>query len=276
MPKERKLFCEYGPIPYWISTQKECLKRDIKDLLSKQTFARRQTAAPLPHLVMQHCSVMLRRLAGVDQTLQQNKVNNLRLAAAKINGIIIEPGQTFSLWKLVGNPTKRRGYLPGLTIAKGVLGSSVGGGMCQMANMIHWLVLHSPLTITETHHHSDALFPDDRRRVPFGTGTSIMYKNLDYRFYNGTDAPVQLLVWLDGDELRGQLRSAAPVTDIWRIEEQDHHFAQEQDGAWYRNSRIYRVQLDAAGAEVSRTLMLQNHSRVMYDPALIPPDQIRQ
>ncbi len=276
MAKERKLFCEYGPIPYWISTQKECLKRDVRDLLSREKFARHINTVPLPHLVMEHSSVMLRRLAGVDMTLQQNKVNNLRLAAAKINGTVVAPGQTFSLWKLVGNPTKRRGYLPGLTIAKGQLGSSVGGGLCQMANMIHWLVLHSPLTITETHHHSDALFPDDRRRVPFGTGTSIMYKNLDYRFVNNTGAPVQLLIWLDGDELRGQLRSAASVADTWSIVEEDHHFAREPDGVWYRNSRIWRVQYGPDGAEKARTLMLQNHSRVMYDPALIPADQIRQ
>ena len=51
-----------------------------------------------------------------------------------------------------------------------------------MANMIHWLVLHTPLEVTELHHHSDALFPDVKRRVPFGTGTSISYKALDYRF----------------------------------------------------------------------------------------------
>ena len=49
----------------------------------------------------------------------------------------------------------------------------VGGGLCQMANMIHWLILHTPLEVTELHHHSDALFPDVKRRVPFGTGTSI-------------------------------------------------------------------------------------------------------
>lgn len=34
-----------------------------------------------------------------------------------------------------------------------------------MANMIHWLVLHTPLEVTELHHHSDALFPDVKRRA---------------------------------------------------------------------------------------------------------------
>ena len=59
--------------------------------------------------------------------------------------------------------------------------------MCQMANMIHYLILNSPLEVVEIHHHSDALFPDDRRRVPFGTGTSILYNNVDYRFRNNSN-----------------------------------------------------------------------------------------
>lgn len=60
------------------------------------------------------------------------------------------------------------------------------------------MVLNSPLTVTELHHHTDALFPDSGRRVPFGTGTSIFYKNVDYRFRNDTDTPVQLLIWQEG------------------------------------------------------------------------------
>lgn len=81
--------------------------------------------------------------------------------------------------------------------------ADVGGGLCQLANLIHWLVLNSPLTVTEIHHHSDALFPDDQRRVPFGTGTSVFYKNVDYQFQNTTDQPVQLRIWLDDTYLYG-------------------------------------------------------------------------
>ena len=55
-------------------------------------------------------------------------------------------------------------------ISSGGFRSGVGGGLCQLANMVHWLLLNSPLTVTELHHHSDALFPDERRTVPFGTG----------------------------------------------------------------------------------------------------------
>ena len=56
---------------------------------------------------------------------------------------------------------------------------------CQLSNLLHWMVLHSDLTITEHHHHDRFdLFPDDGRQVPFGMGTSIVYNYLDYRVTN--------------------------------------------------------------------------------------------
>lgn len=194
----RKLFCEISPFCYRISVEKEILKRRVKDLLSHVCFAERREVEPLPALVKAHRSPMLRELNGVDMRLQMNKETNLRLVGEKINGLIILPGETFSFWHTVGRTTAKKGYLPGLTIGAGHLGEDVGGGLCQLANLIHWTVLNSPLTVTELHHHTDALFPDSGRRVPFGTGTSIFYNNVDYRFRNDTDTPVQLLIWQEG------------------------------------------------------------------------------
>ena len=120
-------------------------------------------------------------------------------------------------WELVGPPTAKNGYQESLTIGRtsqgGFLGSAPGGGLCQLANMIHWLVLNSPLEVTELHHHSDALFPDERRRVPFGTGTSVFYKNIDYQFRNTGSEPVQLLLWLTDPKHRERTGTAAPVAD---------------------------------------------------------------
>lgn len=53
--------------------------------------------------------------------------------------------------------------------------------MCQFTNLIHWLILHSPLDIIEHHHHNRFdLFPDHNKKIPFGTGTSIMYNYIEY------------------------------------------------------------------------------------------------
>lgn len=271
--KKRKLFCELSPACYKISLKKEYLLRDMRDMFSKENIASEKNTVPFPVIIKSHTSNVLRRLEGVDMQLQRNKAVNLRLAAAQINGIVINPGETFSFWRLVGEPSAKRGYLEGLVINNGKLESGIGGGLCQLANLIHWLVLNSPLTVTELVHHSDALFPDSGRRVPFGTGTSVFYKNVDYRFKNTTDRPVQLLVWLDENELFGELRTPTAFPYIYRITEENQGYV-EEDGVFYRVSRVYRITLDRERRVLRRELVLDNHSKVLYDYSLIPRDQI--
>lgn len=271
--KKRKLFCELSPACYKISLHKEYLLRDIRDLFGKEKFALEKNTVPMPVVVKSHTSDIMRRLNGVDAELQRSKAVNLRLASAEINGLVIRPGETFSFWRLVGDPSEKRGYQPGLVINNGKLESGIGGGLCQLANLIHWLVLNSPLTVTELTHHSDALFPDSGRRVPFGTGTSVFYKNVDYRFLNTTDRPVQLMVWTDGDRLCGELRTDSAFPYIYRITEENQGYI-EEDGVFYRVSKVFRITLDRERRVLRRELVLDNHSKVMYDYSLIPRDQI--
>ncbi|MBQ4556024.1 MAG: VanW family protein [Clostridia bacterium] len=271
----RKLFCELHPICYEISWKKEILKRHIEDFFSSEKISKNHKEKELPNIVKGHSSILIRKLHGVDIVLQQNKVTNIELACEKISGIVIRPGETFSYWETVKRPTVRNGYKDGLVILKGGISSGIGGGLCQMANMIHWLVLNSPLTVTELHHHSDALFPDERRRVPFGTGTSVSYNNVDYRFKNTTDQAVQLIVWCENGELCGELRSEKPFPYRYKIVEENHHFRKEGE-KYYRISQVYRIVIDReSGEEIRKELILDNHSEVMYDYSLIPQEQIR-
>lgn len=271
----RKLFCELGPTAYKISVYKGIIFRYISDFFRDGKIAEKKSEEELEVIVKSHSSLILRQLAGVDMELQKNKEVNLRLASEKINKIIINPGETFSFWKTVGHPTEKGGYKEGLTVSsrKG-LGRGIGGGLCQCANMVHWLVLHSPLTVSELHHHSDALFPDEKRRVPFGTGTSIFYNRLDYRFYNGTDCRFQLLLWVEGGFLCGELRSEKEIADRYKIVEENHHFKKEGND-YYRNSLIYRIITNKDTGEMRKELILENHSKVLYDYSLIPAEQIK-
>ncbi len=273
----RKLFCEYGPLAYKISLFKEARKKDLKDLSQGKKFAKKRQKENLEYIWKGDTKVLLRKLHGVDINLQKNKVVNLKLASKKIDGIIVNPGEEFSFWNLVGNATKRKGYVEGLVISNSKMKKGVGGGLCQMANMIHWLVLHTPLTVTELHHHSDALFPDEKRRVPFGTGTSISYKALDYRFKNTTPYPIQIRVWLDDKFLYGEIRSNVELKEKYKIVEEDNYYAKAVDGKFYRNSKVYRIIMDKeTHEEKKKELILNNHSQVMYDYDLIPKEQIRE
>lgn len=273
----RKLFCEYGPIFYKISLLKEAIKKDLKDFKNGKKFAKKINKENFEHIWKGDTKVLLRKLHGVDMQLQKNKVTNLRIASKRIDGIVVKPGEEFSFWNLVGNATKRKGYLEGLVISNSQMKKGVGGGLCQMANMIHWLVLHTPLEVTELHHHSDALFPDVKRRVPFGTGTSISYKALDYRFKNTTNTPIQIRIWLDDTMLYGEIRSNEPLKQRYKIVEEDNYYEKEDDGIFYRNSKVYRIITDKeTKQEIKKELILNNHSQVMYDYELIPKDEIRE
>jgi len=271
----RKLFCDISPTTYKISMKKEIALRHIKNVLSKEKIAKTHSKEELPNIVKSHSSILIRKLAGVDLRLQENKVTNIMIACNKINGIIIHPGETFSYWSTVGPTGKKYGYKEGLVIGRKGMTSGYGGGLCQMANMIHWLVLNSPLEVTELHHHSDALFPDERRRVPFGTGTSVCYNNVDYRFKNNTDQDVQILVWCENGELCGELRSEREFPCRYKLVEENHHFKKEGE-KYFRISQVYRIVIDRlTNEELYKELILDNHSAVMYDYALIPKDQIR-
>ena len=262
----RKLFCEICPFTYRLSMEKEILRRHIKDYLHKTHFARERAETSLPVLIYRHNSLIRRRLGNVNMQLQENKATNLALAVTHIDGLLIRPGETFSIWRLVGRTTRRKGYKEGLTIAKGRPSQGIGGGMCQLSNLIHWMVLHSELTITEHHHHDGLdLFPDFGRQIPFGTGTSISYNYIDYRVRNDTANTYQLRLRVDDEYLCGELRAADSQAHTFHIHAENEYFSRE-DGVVWRNGQVWRDTIDSnTGRRVDSKLIRTNHARVMYD-----------
>ncbi len=263
---KRKLFCEISPFTYKISVLKCRTIKRIKNVLSGQRFAKKKSDERLPVEIYKHSSLIRRTLGNVDKELQDNKAVNLSIAAPKVDGIIIKPGEVFSFWKLVGATTKGKGYKDGLTISNAQTSRGIGGGMCQFTNLIHWMVLHSPLEIVEHHHHDGFdLFPDFNRKVPFGTGTSIVYNYLDYRFKNNTDAEFQLIVYVTDTHLCGELRADREIDFEYKIEAEDECFVREGDTV-YRRGRVYREVVDkVSGSLIKKELLRENNAKVLYD-----------
>ncbi|MBR5068692.1 MAG: VanW family protein [Bacteroidales bacterium] len=263
---KRRLFCEISPFTYRLSMEKEILKRKLKDLLHKTNFAKVRTETSLPVVIYRHNSLIRRRLGNVNMQLQENKATNLALAVSHIDGLLILPGEIFSIWKLIGRTTQRKGYKEGLIIANGKPSQGIGGGMCQLSNLIHWMVLHSELTIVEHHHHDGLdLFPDFGRQIPFGTGTSISYNYIDYRLRNDTSNTYQLRLCVDGEYLRGELRATEPQLHTFHIHAKNEFFSRE-DGVIYRNGQVFRDVIDSiTGNCLESQLIRTNHAKVMYD-----------
>lgn len=265
--KQRKLLSQRHPILYFLAVWTRRFKRYSEWYFDNNKYSKEKTTEHLAFRLKKHQSVLMKKLGESDIQLQINKVTNLRIAIENINGILIKPGETFSFCKLVGLPTKRKGYLHGMELTFGEARAGIGGGICQISNLIHWLVMHSPLTVTERYHHSFDPFPDDGRVLPFGSGATVFYNYRDYQFLNTTNHTFQINLWLTEKCLDGELRINSELDYTFHVFEKDHKFL-IKDGQYYRQNEIWRDKiLKFKGGEiVNSELITKNFARVTYTP----------
>ncbi len=257
---------------YKLSVERHTVARRLHWLRAGRHLARTCSAddARFCYKVTRHSSILMRRLGDVDMQLQQNKITNLRLAAAAINHIVIAPDETFSFWYLIGEPTARRGYVEGLLIHSGRMARGIGGGLCQLSNLIHWMALHTPLRVTERNHHQFDAFPDSGRVLPFGSGATVFYNYVDLQLTNPTEQPFRLSLWLTDSDLCGSIESATPLPVKYHVRERDHRFVR-RGGQLYRENWLYRDVRDrASGNLLGEELITHNFAPVMYE---LSPEQ---
>lgn len=222
---------------------------------------------PLPVRVKPHKSLLLRTLGESEMWLQHNKVVNLGIAAPKIDGLLLRPGETFSFCRTVGRATRRRGYVVGMLLDNGDAKPGVGGGICQLANLLHWMVLHTPLTVVERSEHSFDPFPDNGRVLPWGVGCAVYYNYVDLQIRNDTDATFQLCVSVGERYLEGEIRADRPMPHSYRVHARHERFV-EVDGRWFRQNQIWRTVIDRrTGDRVGEELVKTNCALVRYVPA---------
>jgi vancomycin resistance protein VanW len=229
-------------------------------------WATRRDATDLPVRLKQHGSLLLRELDPDQMHLQHNKVTNLRLAASRIDGLVVAPGETLSFNRVVGNCTRRKGYVEGMRLSNGTAEAGVGGGICQLANLVHWMVLHSALTVVERSEHSFDPFPDRGRVLPWGVGCSIVYNYVDLVVRNDTEHAFQLRAWVGERYLHGQLRTDVRPEHSFRVEARGEQFLR-RDGQVFRRNEIWRRVIDRrTGDQVGEEMVKANCALVVYEP----------
>lgn len=264
---KRKLISQLHPILYFISVWYRRFLRYVVWFLGPQSFADCRTSSRLPYRIKKHQSVLVRKLGDSDMELQNNKITNLKIALEKITGIVIKPGETFSFCRLVGLPTRKKGYLEGMELCFGEARPGIGGGLCQIANLIHWLVIHSPLTVVERHHHSFDPFPDEGRVLPFGSGATIFYNYIDLQFRNDTKHTFQINLWLSEKCLEGELRVDGELDYAYHVYEKEHAFIKIGND-FYRKNEIWRNRIAKfeGGSILDSELITRNFALVKYVP----------
>jgi len=235
-------------------------------------WAKRRSDEPLPELQFSHATPLFRRLNDEQAEWQHNKVINLNLAVARVNGIVLYPGETMSYWRLIGKPTHRKGYREGMALSMGRVCGDVGGGLCQLSNLIFWMTLHTPLTVVERYRHSHDVFPDANRTQPFGSGATCAYPHRDLMIRNDTDQPFQLCIRVGEKDLEGEWRAFTKPAAIYRIVEKDCRMDQAAWGGYVRHNALWREVYTRAGELEREEFLFSNDAIMMYNPLLPPCD----
>lgn len=117
-----------------------------------------------------------------------NRTTNLRLAANKINGTVIMPGEEFSYNKVVGERTIAAGYKEAPIYVSGRVEDGLGGGICQITTTLYNAAVLANLEITERTNH---------QFVPSYAGASrdatVVYGAIDFKFKNNRDYPIKIM-----------------------------------------------------------------------------------
>lgn len=150
-----------------------------------------------------------------DQKSDENRATNLRLACEAINGIILNPGETFSYNQALGERTEARGYKPGASYSGGQTVYTIGGGICQVSSALYYCTLHADLEIVYRDCHGFA-----QEYVPLGMDAMVSWGSTDFLFRNNRSSPIQIKAEADGGKV---------VISIYGIDDLDYTVKMEYE-----------------------------------------------
>lgn len=124
------------------------------------------------------------------------RANNVELAAQRINGVVVQPGASFSFSQTILPRTSANGYVMAPIFVSGKKGTGIGGGVCQVSSTLYATMVTIGLPATERHPHS---LPVDY--LPKGLDATIAGNYLDLKFTNIYAQPLLIQASASGGKL---------------------------------------------------------------------------
>lgn len=203
------------------------------------------------------------------------RTKNLKLAASKLNGLILKPGETFSYNRVVGKRTIAAGYQNAAIFSGGKVVDDVGGGICQISSTLYGAVLNANLQVIErTNHGMQTSYSKP------GIDATVYYGSLDFKFKNNRNVPIKLYASVSGGKVVVSIKGENPegekaniTTEILRViprklivkEDPNMEIGKEvvqQGGADGKEVRTYK-QIVKNGSSKGRTIV----STDIYNPS---------
>jgi vancomycin resistance protein YoaR len=119
--------------------------------------------------------------------LSEDRTHNLKVAAARIDGLVLAPGEIFDFNATVGDRTETNGFRPAPVIADGELVDGMGGGTCQVASTLHAAAFFAGMPILTRAPHSRPSY-----YIRLGLDSTVVYGAQNLRFQNDRPYPVVL------------------------------------------------------------------------------------
>ena len=201
-------------LPYELRVRIALFRRARQDLRAGVVFADKHCAQAWP---FEHSSYDGPMIDYPGQAhLARAKRHNQRLLAASLDGTVIEPGETFSLWRLAGRPSAQTGYADAAAIRAGRLTTEMGGATCLLSTVVYNAFLLAGLKISERWCHSVDTY-GDARYFELGRDAAIVYGYRDLRCRNPFDYDVRLGVFADASGVRASVTAPVPCDFAVRL-----------------------------------------------------------
>ena len=152
-------------------------------------------------------SLLFRDLLGAQITFYYGstaeRINNIRLAASKLDGLVLLPGQTFSYNDVVGQRTVEAGFQVAKAYSDGQEVDELGGGICQVSSTLYGATLYARLKIVSRQNHYFKV-----GYLDYGLDATVSWRQPDFKFRNDKDFPIKLAAYLNEDD-------QSLVVEVW-------------------------------------------------------------
>lgn len=178
-------------------------------------------------------------------TSDRDRTTNLILAANKINGTVVMPGEVFSYNQVVGERTIAVGYKEAPIYVNGEVVDGLGGGICQVTSTLYNAVVLANLEIVERSNHQ--FVPS---YVKASRDATVVYGSIDFKFKNNRNYPIKILCSVNNGVVNFAIYGLKTADD-YEVEISSRITSQTSS---YTNSEAYKI-LKKNGQIVSQTLL---------------------
>lgn len=173
---------------------------------------------------------------------QTNRSKNVAVAAGKLNGVIILPGDTLSFNATVGKRTTANGFMPAPEYQNGRSVTGIGGGTCQVSTTLYSAALYANLEIVSRRNHSMSV-----SYVPLGQDATVTDSGTDLKIRNNTKFPIKLVTSAGGGTITVKIVGTAPEPPV------TVKIVNTTTGPL--SATTTRILYDASGNEISREVV---------------------